>query len=199
QALARELGIGDRLVDQMAKGAMVWTGKRLEPLAEGHAAELLGIQVPTDVGAVPAVVAAQHAAPLQGGFRSFAGGMGEITEALAGYALLRAFLERADGDPAALAHRELASVLGLSGPPLLSRVFHWRRGLPRYKPGHAERVAHVRERLARLAPLDIAGAGFDGVGVSACVKSGREAAQRVLGRLGVDPGAPPRSQPSPGR
>ena len=316
QALARELGIGDRLVDQLAKGAMVWTGKRLEPLAEGHAAELLGIQVPTDVGAVPAVVAAQHAAPLQGGFRSFAGGMGEITEALAarlgpiirtsqgvtgiaptargwrlavtggslleangvvltvptwvaarllaavgvpgarelddvvyapsvtaslayrrdqlngrldgsgfvraadtggvvractyawlkypgrapaGYALLRAFLEPADGDPAALAHRELASVLGLSGPPLLSRVFHWRRGLPRYKPGHAERVAHVRERLARLAPLDIAGAGFDGVGVSACVKSGREAAQRVLGRLGVDPGAPPRSQPSPGR
>src|SRR5213594_3780110 len=66
-ALARELGLGDRLVDQLARGATLWTGHRLEPLAEGRAAELLGIQVPTDVG----------------GFRSFAGGMAELTEALA--------------------------------------------------------------------------------------------------------------------
>src|SRR5207237_8068475 len=102
-----------------------------------------------------------------------------------GYAWLRAFLEPADGDPAALAHGELATVLGVSGMPLWSRVFHWRRGLPRYKPGHAERVAHVRERLARLAPLDIAGAGFDGVGVSVCVESGREAGKRVRGRRRV--------------
>ena len=299
-ALARELGLGDRLVDQLARGATLWTGRRLEPLAEGRAAELLGIQVPTDVG----------------GFRSFAGGMAELTEALAarlgaiirpaqgvtgiaptargwrlavtggslleadgvvlavptwgaarllaavgvaaareldavvyapsvtaslayrrdqlngrlegsgfvraaetdgavractyawlkypgrappGYALLRAFLEPADGDPAALAHGELATMLGLSGMPLWSRVFHWRRGLPRYKPGHPERVAHVRGQLDHLAPLDVAGAGFDGAGVSACVRSGREAARRVLGRLGMNPGAPPRGQTTPGR
>ena len=100
-----------------------------------------------------------------------------------GYALLRAFLEPADGDPAALAHGELATMLGLSGMPLWSRVFHWRRGLPRYKPGHAERVAHVRGQLGHLAPLDVAGAGFDGAGVSACVRSGREAARRILERV----------------
>jgi protoporphyrinogen oxidase len=44
-------------------------------------------------------------------------------------------------------------------------------------------VAALRARLARLAPLDVAGAGIDGAGVSACVKSGRAAATRVLGRL----------------
>jgi oxygen-dependent protoporphyrinogen oxidase len=107
----------------------------------------------------------------------------------AGYALLRAFLEPADGDPASLAHGELATVLGLSGAPLWTRAFHWSRGLPRYKPGHAERVARVREQLGRLAPLDIAGAGFDGAGVSACVRSGREAARRVLARAGATPPA----------
>src|SRR6266699_1736204 len=37
-ALARELGIGDRLVDQVARGATVWTGSRFEALAEGSAA-----------------------------------------------------------------------------------------------------------------------------------------------------------------
>jgi len=40
----------------------------------------------------------------------------------------------------------------------------------------------VRGQLGYLAPLDVAGAGFDGAGVSACVRSGREAARRVLGR-----------------
>src|SRR2546428_984448 len=60
-ALARELGIADRLVDQLARGAAVWTGSRFEPLAEGSAAALLGIEGrEEDLGA---------------GFRSFASGM----------------------------------------------------------------------------------------------------------------------------
>src|SRR2546422_7565340 len=67
-ALARELGIGDRLVDQLARGAAVWTGGRFEALAEGSAAALLGIEVRgEDLGA---------------GFRSFAGGMAVVVEAL---------------------------------------------------------------------------------------------------------------------
>src|SRR3989475_10688318 len=67
--------MGDRLVDQLAEGTLLWSGERFERLAEGQAADLLGIQVPTDVGA-------QHAAPLQGGFKSFAGGMADFVEAL---------------------------------------------------------------------------------------------------------------------
>jgi oxygen-dependent protoporphyrinogen oxidase len=102
-----------------------------------------------------------------------------------GFALLRAFVGPVDGDPAALAHAELAQILGVTGSPLWTRAFHWARGLPRYKPGHAERVAAVRESLTRLAPLEVAGAGFDGAGVSACVKSGRAAARRMLRRVGV--------------
>src|SRR5256885_2351867 len=86
--------------------------------------------------------------------------------------------------PAAAAHAELARIVGITGSPLWSRAFTWPRGLPRYKPGHAGHVAAVRERLARLAPLAIAGAGFDGAGVSACVKSGREAARGILKRIG---------------
>ena len=102
----------------------------------------------------------------------------------AGHALLRAFVAPMDGDPAVAAHAELARILGIRGAPLWTRVFSWPRGLPRYKSGHAGHVAAVRERLARLAPLAIAGAGFDGAGVSACVKSGRQAARGILRRLG---------------
>jgi len=100
-----------------------------------------------------------------------------------GFALLRAFVGLVDGDPATIAHAELAAILGIEGDPLWTRAFHWPRALPRYPRGHTERVAGVRDRLARLAPVAIAGAGFDGAGISACVKSGREAARVVLERL----------------
>jgi len=285
QELARAVGIEDRLVDQLARGSTLWTGRGLEPLAEGKAAELLGIQ-----------------ANAHGGFRTFAAGMQEIVDALVarlaprlrttqgvtaiaraargwrlsftggsaleaeavilavptwvaahllaglgvsaaraldsvlyapsitvslayrsdqvpgtlegagfvaesdsgsavractyawrkypgrapqGFALLRAFVGSVDGDPGSIAHAELATILGIVGVPLWTRAFHWPRALPRYPRGHAERVAAVRERLARLAPLAIAGAGFDGPGVSVCVKSGREAARVILKRLGA--------------
>src|SRR6266567_3692457 len=66
QELARQVGIEGRLVDQVARGSTLWTGRRLEPLAEGKAAELLGIQVNGNVG----------------GFRTFATGMADVVEAL---------------------------------------------------------------------------------------------------------------------
>jgi protoporphyrinogen/coproporphyrinogen III oxidase len=97
-----------------------------------------------------------------------------------GHALLRAYLPPQDGDPAQIAHVQLASILGIRGEPLWSRAFYWDRGLPRYRAQHAEQVADVRKRLRRLPPIAIAGAGYDGAGVSACVRSGREAAQQLL-------------------
>jgi oxygen-dependent protoporphyrinogen oxidase len=103
----------------------------------------------------------------------------------AGLLLLRAFLGSSGGEPAALAHQELATILGIAGAPLWARSFAWARGIPRYQPGHAERVAGVRADLSRLPPIAIAGAAVDGAGVSACVRSGRQAARAVLERIGV--------------
>jgi len=97
--------------------------------------------------------------------------------------LLRVFLGPIEGEPVAVAHHELREVLSISGEPLWGRAFFWSRGIPRYPRDHAAHVAEVRHRLDRLAPLTFAGAGVDGTGVSACVKSGREAARAVLRRL----------------
>ncbi len=280
-ALAAEPGIADRIVAQQVRGTSRWTGKRFEPLEEGRAAELLGIETrtsdlaaglrtfnggmeelitalaerlpvtlgqgvagiaPRDQGwrvwltedsahdadglvlAVPAYTASrwlnqigvqgadklaevvyapsltvslayradQISRPLEGtGFvgseplractyasSKFAG------RAPDGHVLLRAFLAPTREDAATLAHAQLAAILKIRGEPLWSRVFHWTRGLPRYPEGYAVHVSALRDRLARLAPLTIAGAGYDGAGVSACVRSGREAARMLLGRLG---------------
>jgi protoporphyrinogen/coproporphyrinogen III oxidase len=289
QQLAEEIGVADRLVDQLARGSFLWTGRRLEPLSEGRAAALLGIHG----------IAQEE---LHKGFRSFAGGMADIIEALVarlgpavlyangvtsvvpsrsgyrialtggsvleaegvilaapawvaarllaglgvpqareldevvyhpsvtvslayrndvvpgtlggtgfvagpesggavractyasrkypgrapeGSLLLRAFLAPGDGDPAAVAHAQLAQILGLSAPPMWARAFSLARGLPRYKPHHPEHIAELRRQLIRLPPVAIAGAGIDGAGVSACVRSGRDAARTVLGRIGT--------------
>jgi protoporphyrinogen oxidase len=282
-ALAQELGIGNRVIEQQERGTSLWSGGTLQPIDAGRAAALLGIDA--------------RASEVEAGFRSFAGGMGEVITALAqrlstslrfaqgvagiarqgrrwrlaitggsvhdadavvlalpaytagrllesvgivgarelaeivyapsvtvslayrqdqiarplvgagfvvdlpgpeqiractfasrkfsrraptGHVLLRAYLGPTDDHPAKLARAHVAAILGIRDEPLWSRVFYWNRGLPRYRPHHAERIAGVRHRLERLPPLAIAGAGYDGAGVSACVRSGRAAARLIV-------------------
>lgn len=284
-ALAHELGIGERVIEQLERGTSLWSGGTFHPIDAGRAATLLGIDA--------------NASEVAAGFRSFASGMSEpvlavaqrlagslrlaqgvagiaregkrwrlaitggsahdadgivlalpaytagrllesvgvrgarelaeivyapsVTVSLAyrreqigrplsgagfvvespapdqiractyashkfpgrapdGHALLRAYLGPTDDHPARLAREQLAGILGIRGDPLWSRTFSWNRGLPRYRAHHAERVAGIRQRLERLPPLAIAGAGYDGAGVSACVRSGRAAGRLIAQR-----------------
>ena len=68
-ALAEELGIASHVVRQAAKGSLLWNGTAFERLEEGRAASLLGIQARLE--------------DVKAGFASFAGGMGELVQALA--------------------------------------------------------------------------------------------------------------------
>jgi oxygen-dependent protoporphyrinogen oxidase len=66
---------------------------------------------------------------------------------------------------------DLTPVLGLTAGPVEIRVSRWPRGLPQFRPGHLERVAAWREALAETAPgLHLAGAGYDGLGLPACIR-----------------------------
>jgi oxygen-dependent protoporphyrinogen oxidase len=96
------------------------------------------------------------------------------------HALLRAFLESAADDAPQRAHDLLTAILDIRGSPLWHRCVEWPRGLPAYAPDHADRLARARAALARLGPVFLAGAGYDGAGVSACVRSGRAAARDAL-------------------
>jgi oxygen-dependent protoporphyrinogen oxidase len=281
-ALAAEVGIAGRIIQQGATGSLAWDGRQLAPLSSGTAAGLLTIDT--------------RGLDLSAGFASFQGGMGELVAALAAVAapevagitgvapapdglrlagtggtilecrgvvlalppfaaapliaaldaaarrvlesiryhpsvnvslayrreqvahplntagfvasgdtgavractfasskfagrapadhvLLRAFLAPGSPDPATTAHHALVQILGISGAPLWTRVFEWPRGIPRYAADHAERVAEARRRLGRAGLITLAGAGYDGAGVSACVRSGRAAARELLDRL----------------
>ncbi|MCZ3387950.1 MAG: protoporphyrinogen oxidase [Actinomycetia bacterium] len=72
---------------------------------------------------------------------------------------------------------EVKDLLGLSGGPRAAAVTHWEQSLPQYRVGHRARVAQVRQMLP--PGLAVAGAAWDGVGIPACIASGRNAADRV--------------------
>jgi oxygen-dependent protoporphyrinogen oxidase len=87
-------------------------------------------------------------------------------------------LQRGDTELAGVVAAEVAAVTGLPGRPVASRVSRWGGALPQYLPGHLGRVATARSALP--AGLALAGAGYDGVGIPACIRSGEAAAEAVL-------------------
>jgi oxygen-dependent protoporphyrinogen oxidase len=88
-------------------------------------------------------------------------------------------LQHDDATLAATAHAELEKLLGTPLPtPLDWWVQRWGGGLPQYPPGHLDRVAAAR--VAAPSGLALAGAGYDGVGIPACITSGETAADDVL-------------------
>jgi protoporphyrinogen/coproporphyrinogen III oxidase len=87
---------------------------------------------------------------------------------------------------------ELATVLGQHGggrdgaltAPLAWRVSRWPGSMPQYTVNHLERVESANAVLARRAPMvSLAGASYSGVGVPACIGSGRRAAGELLRRV----------------
>jgi protoporphyrinogen/coproporphyrinogen III oxidase len=110
----------------------------------------------------------------------------------AGSALLRAFLGGARGEAfleeddaglVELVRADLAALLGIDGAPSLTRVARHAAAMPQYEVGHLDRVAAMEARLADWPAVALAGSAYRGVGIADCVRSGEDAAERVLARL----------------
>ncbi len=120
-----------------------------------------------------------------------------------GGALDPGVLERDDAHLARTAADELRMLLGATAPPHLVRVHRHTAAMPQYLVGHLDRVSAIEQRAARLPGLALAGAAYRGVGIPDCIRSGEEAAERVLAAcLGDRPageGAPAAAHAPPGR
>jgi len=84
---------------------------------------------------------------------------------------------------------ELGILVGLEGPPRATSVTRWPDSFPQYRVHHLFRVAGIESAVKRLPGLSVAGAAYRGVGIPACVASGRAAARAVLESLAHDPAA----------
>jgi oxygen-dependent protoporphyrinogen oxidase len=82
-----------------------------------------------------------------------------------------------------MVHAELAQTLSLRGRPVETHVERFTGAIPQYAVGHLARVARIEDTLPE--GIEVAGAPYRGVGVSACVRSGQAAADRLLERLGT--------------
>jgi protoporphyrinogen/coproporphyrinogen III oxidase len=108
--------------------------------------------------------------------------------AIAGTTLLRASVGRIDDvrfeslDDAALVERvveELAVVLDLRGAPTASLVVRWPHSFPQYRVNHLARVDAIEAAVRSVGGVAVCGAAYRGVGVPACIASGRAAARSL--------------------
>jgi oxygen-dependent protoporphyrinogen oxidase len=74
---------------------------------------------------------------------------------------------------------ELSLLIGLSEDPLESMVARWPGAFAQYRVHHLMRTAGIEAAMARLGGIAVAGAAYRGVGIPACIASGRAAAQAV--------------------
>lgn len=109
-------------------------------------------------------------------------GMVSLTSFLGG-ATDRALLDLADDAILQIAAEENARVLGITGPPVLARLYRYTHAIPQYNLGHGELLARMHRDLARLPGLFVAGNYLQGPAVGTCVETAFAAAEQVAKTL----------------
>ena len=89
-------------------------------------------------------------------------------------------LELADDEVRQIVERELRELLGWSGQHDLFQIQRWTGVMPQYHLGHLDRVAQIEQRTSAWPGLALAGNAYRGVGIPQCIRSGEQAAERIL-------------------
>jgi protoporphyrinogen/coproporphyrinogen III oxidase len=113
-----------------------------------------------------------------------------------GHLLLRAFVGGAlqpdlfNDDDATMEKNvrgELASLLGVTARPIFSRIWRHPTSMPQYHIGHNARIKRIEASLDGFPTLALAGGAYHGVGISDCVRTGEEAAEKIIDYLNLKP------------
>ena len=109
-----------------------------------------------------------------------------------GHILLRAFVggslqpELFRVDDARMEHnvrKELAGLLGITTSPIFTRIYRHPNSMPQYHVGHQDRIGKIESVLSKFPSLALAGSAYHGVGISDCVRTGEEAAEKTINNL----------------
>jgi oxygen-dependent protoporphyrinogen oxidase len=109
-----------------------------------------------------------------------------------GHVLLRAFLggardpdvlELEDRSMTYTATREMRGLLGLTGEPVITRVFRWKHGTPQLVVGHQERVERIERLAAKIPGLFLTGAGLRGTGIPDMVSDAQRVAAAAIAHV----------------
>jgi protoporphyrinogen/coproporphyrinogen III oxidase len=109
-----------------------------------------------------------------------------------GYVLLRVFVGGAlarelfndnDATMEKNVRDELASLIGITALPRLVRIWRHANSMPQYHVGHDMRINRIETLLSQFSTLALAGSAYHGVGISDCVRTGEEAAEKIVQQL----------------
>jgi oxygen-dependent protoporphyrinogen oxidase len=103
-----------------------------------------------------------------------------ILRAFLGGAHNGALLAESDEALAELARKELFEILSISAVPELIEVQRWPRAMAQYSVGHGERQKRIKNRVGTLPGLHLVGNAYDGIGISDCIRLGRQAARQLI-------------------
>jgi oxygen-dependent protoporphyrinogen oxidase len=89
-------------------------------------------------------------------------------------------LQSSEAEILQIVRDELRQMIALTAEPLFARVYKWKSAMAQYSVGHLERLQRIESIRQQLPGLALAGNGYSGIGVPDCVRSGAEAAGKIL-------------------
>jgi oxygen-dependent protoporphyrinogen oxidase len=110
------------------------------------------------------------------------------------HSLLRCFLggsrdeevlQLAEAEIEVLVRREVKDIIGLTAEPLFTKIFRWPKAMAQYTLGHKLRIERIRQVLSGTPGLALAGNAYSGIGIPDCVRSGTEAATKIIADLRI--------------
>lgn len=98
-----------------------------------------------------------------------------------GYTYVRGFLSGEHTSDAAITAvlDEMRDLMAVRKDPVRVRVAHWPTAMAQPLVGHRERIAELRQRVSKYPGLAVAGNFLDGIGIPDCIRSAKEAAEKL--------------------
>jgi oxygen-dependent protoporphyrinogen oxidase len=95
-------------------------------------------------------------------------------------------LDQPDTELVKLSLDAVTPILGISAPPLFTRIYRWNRANAQHDVGHLSRMQSIDRALAKHPGLFVTGSGFRGVGIPDCIADGRATGKAVAEFLTTD-------------
>lgn len=95
-------------------------------------------------------------------------------------------LAESDDSILEIVRQELRRILGVEPEPMAARIYRWPSAMAQYAIGHNDRIKRIRDFAGNLPGLALAGNAYSGIGVPDCIRTGAEAAGKVLKDTGIE-------------
>jgi oxygen-dependent protoporphyrinogen oxidase len=89
-------------------------------------------------------------------------------------------VDLADEELTGIVCGELRAIAGIAATPRFRKIYRWKKSMPKYTVGHLDRLARIDHQLGLHPGLHLIGCSYRGIGIGDCVKSGFDAAARMV-------------------